>query len=469
VKQEGAQSTAIARTAYEPSASGRENVLETATPQDGRRRALVARVVSSHHAWLDVGRALSWPMAERERTARALATSERRARRLIDSNVIGVAFADGDRLTETNDEFLRTIGCSRADLEAGRLSWQDIAPPEYRDLDDRRLAELERRGECTPFEGEYRRKDGTRVPVLVGVALVNRSPLECVAFVLDLTARKRLETELRASSERLRTLVSDRKQAEEERAEASRVKDDFLATLAHELRSPVTSILLWMRLLRRGQLDVAGTARAVDAIERGARQLSQLVEDVLDVARIDSGKVSMQVTCVDLHSIVAAALEAFRPAVEANHLQLEALLDPSETTVRGDPVRLHQILNNLLTNAIKFTPDGGRITVELARAGPAARITVSDTGRGIAPEFLPRVFERFQQAAPAGQRQNGLGLGLGIARYLVEQHGGTIAAASPGLGQGATFSVTLPLAPEEAEVSWAFAPHPAEERQAVDR
>ena len=235
--------------------------------------------------------------------------------------------------------------------------------------------------------------------------------------------------------------------------EANRVKDDFLATLAHELRSPLYSILLSMRLLRRRHLDVEGAGRAVDTIERSAQLLSRLVEDLLDVARIASGKLSVQVTSVDLYSIVAAALEAIRPAVDAKHLQLEALLDRRKTTVEGDPVRLHQILNNLLTNAIKFTPDGGRITVELAQVGPAARITVSDTGRGIAPDFVPRVFERFHQAEAASQPHDGLGLGLGIVRYLVERHGGTIAAASPGLGQGATFSVTLPLSPEEAEVT----------------
>jgi PAS domain S-box-containing protein len=508
------------------------------------------------------GRGLSRSTAEPKRAAGGLATSERRAHRLIDSNVIGVVFAVGERLMEANDAFLCTIGCSRADLEAGRLSWRDITPPEYRDLDDRCLAELERRGECAPFEKEYWRKDGTRVPVLVGVALVNHSPMECVAFVLDLSVRKRLEEEYRASEARFHTLarlapigifrrdvgggyqyvndawcaitgvapkqalgsgwiprlhlddrdriraqweravaaeaplaleyrikhpdrgtiwlceravverdgarrtvgyvgtitdVTDRKQVEEERqrlflaaVEANRVKDDFLATVAHELRSPLSSIVLWTGLLRRGNLDVEGGARAVDAIERNTRLLSRLVEDLLDVARIASGKLSVQLTRVDLHSIVAAAVEAARPATKAKHLQLEVQLDRQKMSVHGDVVRLHQILNNLLTNAIKFTTDGGRIAVELAKDGSAARITVSDTGRGIAPDFLPRVFERFHQADPAsGQPQDGLGLGLGIVRCLVERHGGKIAAASPGLGQGATFSVMIPLSPEE--------------------
>jgi len=257
------------------------------------------------------------------------------------------------------------------------------------------------------------------------------------------------------------TNVTDRKRADEERqrlflaaVEANLIKDDFLATLAHELRSPLSSIVLWMGLLRRGNLDVERGARAVDAIERNTRLLSRLVEDLLDVARIASGKLSVQLTSVDLHSIVAAALEAVRPAMNAKHLQLEAHLERRKMTVQGDVVRLHQILNNLLTNAIKFTPDDGRIAVELAQAGSAARITVSDTGRGIAPDFLPRVFERFRQAdAASGQRRDGLGLGLGIVRYLLERHGGTIAAASPGLGRGATFSVMLPLSSEEAEVT----------------
>jgi signal transduction histidine kinase len=256
------------------------------------------------------------------------------------------------------------------------------------------------------------------------------------------------------------TDVTDRRRADQERqhlflaaVEANRVKDDFLATLAHELRSPLCSIVLWMELLRGGNLDVEGGARAVDAIERNTRLLRRLVEDLLDVARIASGKLSVQVISVDLHSIVAEALEAVRPAVDAKHLQLEALVDRRRMTVQGDPVRLHQILNNLLTNAIKFTPDGGRIAVELAQAGSAARITVADTGRGIAPDFLPRVFERFHQADAASGQPQGLGLGLGIVRHLVERHGGTSAATSPGVGQGATFSVTLPLALEAAEVT----------------
>jgi hypothetical protein len=383
----------------------------------------------------------SWSIpVGRERTARALAIGERGARRLIDANVVGVVFDADEHLTEANDEFLRMIGYSRADLEARRLSWREITPPEYRDLDDRCLAELERRGECAPVEKEYWRKDGTRVPVLVGAALVTRSPMECVSFVLDVTDRRR------ADEERRRLLLAA--------VEANRVKDDFLATLAHELRSPLSSIVLWIGLLRGGHLDVEAGTRAIDAIERNTRLMTRLVEDLLDVGRIASGKLSVELARVDLRSIVAAVLEGVRPAMEAKHLRLEAHMERRTMTVHGDPARLHQILSNLLTNAIKFTPDGGRIAVELAQTGSAARILVSDTGRGIAADSLPRVFERFHQVdASSDQPQDGLGLGLGIVRYLVERHGGTIAAASPGLGQGATFSVTLPLSPDEVRVT----------------
>jgi hydrogenase large subunit len=254
--------------------------------------------------------------------------------------------------------------------------------------------------------------------------------------------------------------VTERAQAEAERAEllareqaaradaerANRAKDEFLATLSHELRTPLSAILGWTRMLRTARLDEATVARALQTIERNAKLQAQLVEDLLDVSRIITGKLAIDVHVVELGSIIEAALEVVRPAAQAKGIRLDAALDPAAGLVSGDPNRLQQIVWNLLSNAIKFTPAAGRVAIRLERAGLHARITVTDTGQGLNPDFLPHVFERFRQADSSSTRAHGgLGLGLAIVRQLVELHGGTVGVASPGLGKGATFGVNLPL------------------------
>ena len=227
--------------------------------------------------------------------------------------------------------------------------------------------------------------------------------------------------------------------------EASRAKDEFLATVSHELRTPLAAILGWIRLLRRGGLGPEKQARALETLERNARAQSRLVEDLLDVGRIVSGKTRLEIETSDLARIVEAALESVRPAAETRSVQLQAALQPC--TVSGDPQRLHQVLWNLLSNALKFTPAGGRVSVTLERREPWAVLTMTDTGQGIRPDFLPHVFERFRQAdATVTRAHGGLGLGLAIVRHLVELHGGTVRASSPGEGRGATFTIELPLA-----------------------
>src|SRR3989449_9030619 len=260
-------------------------------------------------------------------------------------------------------------------------------------------------------------------------------------FMTDISERKRTE------EERARLLV-DMEHARREAEIANRVKDEFLATLSHELRTPLGAILLWARLLRGSQLDEPTTARALEMIEQDARALERIVGDILDVSRIITGKLGLQVASVDLAPTIEAAIEAVRPAAEAKSIQIESVLDDSVTPISGDEARLRQIMWNLLSNAIKFTPKGGRIEVRLERAESWAQITVKDTGRGIAPNFLPHVFERFRQAdASTTRAQGGLGLGLAIVRHLVEMHGGCVYADSPGEGQGATFALRLPLLP----------------------
>jgi CheY-like chemotaxis protein len=215
--------------------------------------------------------------------------------------------------------------------------------------------------------------------------------------------------------------------------------------VSHELRTPLASILGWARLLRRGGLTQEKQSRALETLERNAKAQTLLVEDLLDVSRIVSGKTRLTVEPTDLGRIVDAAVDSLRPSADGRGVQLQAT--PISCTLTGDPERLHQILWNLLSNAIKFTPRGGRVSVALSRGEGTVTLTVSDTGQGIRPDFLPHVFERFRQAdATVTRAHGGLGLGLAIVRHLVELHGGTISASSAGEGQGATFTVQLPMA-----------------------
>jgi PAS domain S-box-containing protein len=228
--------------------------------------------------------------------------------------------------------------------------------------------------------------------------------------------------------------------------QANRTKDEFLATLSHELRTPLSSILGWARMLTTTQLDAENTARALESIERNAKAQGRLIDDILDVSRIITGKLRLDVRPVDLASVIEGAVESVRPAAEAKGIRLQRVLDTGPQVVSGDPERLQQVVWNLLSNAVKFTPKGGRVQVRLERINSHVEIVVSDTGRGINADVLPHVFERFLQADSSTTREHsGLGLGLAIVRHLAELHGGTVRAESAGEGQGATFTVDLPL------------------------
>jgi PAS domain S-box-containing protein len=230
--------------------------------------------------------------------------------------------------------------------------------------------------------------------------------------------------------------------------EANRLKDEFLATVSHELRTPLTAILGWATILRTLKLDEKTAMKAVETIERNAKSQNQIIEDLLDVSRIISGKLRLEISQVAPASFVEAAIESVRPAAQAKGIRIQNILDTSSIPVSGDPARLQQVIWNLLSNAIKFTPRDGCVQIKLERINSHIEITVSDTGQGINAEFLPFVFDRFRQADSTTTRQHGgLGLGLAIVRHLVELHGGTVSAASPGEGLGATFTVTLPLMP----------------------
>lgn len=249
----------------------------------------------------------------------------------------------------------------------------------------------------------------------------------------------------RAERERDELLLAERA-ARQEAERVSHLKDEFLATLSHELRTPMNAILGWAQLLAGDEPSEADLREGLETIQRSARMQAQMIEDLLDMSRIVLGKVRLDVQRVDLAQVIQAAVDTVRPAADAKQLRLQVVLDPLAGPVLGDPVRLQQVIWNLLNNATKFTPKGARVQVLLERVNSHVEISVIDNGAGIAPDFLPHLFERFRQADASTTRQHGgLGLGLAIVRQLVELHGGTVRAKSPGTGQGAAFMVSLPL------------------------
>ena len=250
----------------------------------------------------------------------------------------------------------------------------------------------------------------------------------------------------KAEMQRDELLVSERA-ARLEAEHNSRVKDEFLSTLSHELRTPLNAIMGWADLIRRDGLENSGSLRqGLEVIDRNARAQLRLVEDLLDVSQIISGKIRLDVQRVDVARVIEAAVDSIRPAAEARNIRLQVTLETLAPPLKGDPNRLQQIVWNLLTNAIKFTPKGGRVQVVLSRVNSHLDLTVSDNGRGISPEFIPRVFDRFRQQDSSTTRHvGGLGLGLAIVKELAELHGGSVHASSPGEGQGASFTVILPL------------------------
>uniref|UniRef100_A0ACD5GX11 ATP-binding protein n=1 Tax=Desertifilum tharense IPPAS B-1220 TaxID=1781255 RepID=A0ACD5GX11_9CYAN len=230
--------------------------------------------------------------------------------------------------------------------------------------------------------------------------------------------------------------------------EANRIKDEFLAVLSHELRTPLNPILGWIKLLRTRQMDEVKVARALETIERNALLQAQLIEDLLDVSRILRGKINLIVSAVNLQAVVEAALDMVRLAAQAKGIEIDTQFVSPLPTISGDPNRLQQVVCNLLSNAVKFTPNGGRVSVQLWADGSFVKIQIQDNGAGINPHFLPYVFDYFRQQNSSSNRAfGGLGLGLAIVRYLVELHGGTAIAQSPGEGQGAIFTVAFPLVP----------------------
>jgi PAS domain S-box-containing protein len=291
--------------------------------------------------------------------------------------------------------------------------------------------------------GDFRwqmRKDGSRFWASGFITPLRNEAGNLIGYVKvvhDATEKKLADEALQVSEERERS-------ARGEAESANRSKDEFITLVSHELRSPLNSILGWTRILRRGRRDEELNDRGLEVIERSASMQSQLIEDLMDTARAVSGKLKLEVRPMDMAEVIENAEEVVRPAAEAKGVSLDARLDRNVGQITGDPDRLQQVVWNLLSNAVKFTNEGGRVEVSLERVDPYVQITVRDTGQGIKSEFLPYVFDRYQQAETSGGRRSaGLGLGLPLTRQLVEMHGGSVAAESEGEGKGATFTVKL--------------------------
>jgi PAS domain S-box-containing protein len=370
----------------------------------------------------------------RVRAERALRESQQLFIRVFNANPLPMTITslhDGRHL-EVNEAALRHSGYTRDEM-LGRTKL-DLGFWVAADERERLLAALQSQGRTRDLEVTFRTKAGEERLLLVNSEVITYEGQNAVLSVsLDITDRKR---------------SAEREQRARAAAEAaSQAKDEFLAVLSHELRTPLNAVYGWARMLSEGALDGDAATRALDAIVRNASAQAQLIDDMLDISRIVTGKMRLDVRPVDLRGVIEAALDSVRPAADAREIRLHAVLDTRAIGITGDPDRLQQVVWNLLTNAVKFTPKGGRVQVHLQRVNSHVEIVVTDTGQGIGRDLLPRVFERFHQAGNTSQgRSEGLGLGLALVRHLVELHGGTVTAHSAGEGQGATFTVNLPIA-----------------------
>lgn len=367
--------------------------------------------------------------------------SEKRFRSLADASPIFIWMCDTTKaLTWCNRARLNFTGRT-LEQESGN-GWTDgVHPDDFHRCVKVYTTSFEAR---QPFEMDYRlrRHDGEyRWVVNRGTPMFGPGGTFTgyMGGCVDIHERKQTEQE---SEARLR-------QEQAARSEAERIallKDEFLATVSHEMRTPLTAILGWAQLLRRGTLDEKSFPQAIETIERNARTQAQLIDDLLDMSHILSGRLRIDVQRVRLPDIIEAALANAEPAAAAKRIRIVRVLDTSTSPVSGDPIRLQQVIWNLLNNAIKFTPADGKITVTLARVDSHLEVSVSDSGEGISTEFLPHVFDRFRQAnATASRKHGGLGLGLAIVKQLIELHGGSVRAESPGPGQGASFTIHLPI------------------------
>ncbi|HEY2384511.1 MAG TPA: ATP-binding protein [Terriglobia bacterium] len=365
-----------------------------------------------------------------------------------------VASADDGIISKTLDGTIRTWN-EGAQRILGYTPQEIVGKPVYKLIphhlyDEEReiLLKISQGGHVSHFDTIRIAKDGRQLNVSLSISPIKDRQGNIIGaskILRDITERKRIEEERQAA-------LNEARHARQEAEVASRVKDEFLATISHELRTPLTAVLGWVRMLRAGKLDPETSGRAMEVIDRNVRSQAQLIEDLLDISRITMGKLRLDVRPVQPASVISAAVESLRFAADARQTRIQTVLDSNAGPIVGDFERLQQVVWNLLSNAIKFTPKGGRVQVVLERVNSHIEIRVTDTGRGLKPEFLPYIFNRFSQAEAVTTRTHGgLGMGLAIAKAIVELHGGTITGTSEGEGKGATFTVHLPLMPISRE------------------
>lgn len=410
---------------------------------NGRQRTILASYIPDRDA---EGTVIGFAVvvadvSERRRAEAAVRASEEKFRVMANSAPVMVWITDTDKsCTWVNEPWLEFTGRT-LEQELGEGWIENVHPEDRSRFIDVLSTSFEAR---LPFSMEFRlrRRDGHyRWLWDIGRPLFDTDGAFTgyIGSCVDITDRKEHEEEREY-------LLNSERHARGEAERVSRLKDEFLATLSHELRTPLNAILGWAQLLRVGHNDPQELAQGLEVIERNARVQTQIISDLLDMSRILSGKIRLDIAEVDLSVLVHGAVDTVQHSADAKDITIERKIDPSAGTIAADAGRLQQVLWNLLSNAIKFTPRGGKVTVALERQPHHVEIIIRDTGQGIAPEFLPHVFERFRQADASTTRKfGGLGLGLSIVKSLVELHGGVVRCHSDGPGRGATFSVTLPL------------------------
>jgi PAS domain S-box-containing protein len=381
---------------------------------------------------------VSLDISERKAAEEALRLEATKTRRLVDSNIIGVLFANYERIIDSNNAFLNMIGYSQDDLKAGLLRWREMTPTEHAAVDNKAVDELERFGVATPWQKEFLRKDGSRVPVLIGAAVFDLAPT-WVAFVQDMSRIKDVENELRNTDRR---------------------KDEFLAMLAHELRNPLAAISNAVSVASRGGLK-EHTDWAIEVINRQMKHLIRLIDDLLDVSRINQGKIDLRRDVLEISPVLDSALATVEPLVRARSHTLETSIDRGNLWVHADATRLEQVVVNLLNNAAKYSEDHGRIQLTARSDAGDVMITIADKGVGIPPEQLPHMFELFAQGdRTLARSEGGLGIGLTVVKRLVEMHGGSVTARSEGAGKGSEFAIRLPAAKKPTTASDHVHNHP---------
>ena len=436
---------------------GIEDIYElTYIRKDGSRFPAVVSVTALRD---DRGGIIGYLLIGTDNTARKQAEEERMkleqrlrdqqfyTRSLIESNIDALMTTDPSGIiTDVNKQMEALTGCPRDEL-IGAPFKNYFTDPERAEAGIKLVLSEKN---IVDYELTARARDGKKTVVSYNATTFydrNRTLQGVFAAARDITERKQAE------EQRARLLERERN-ARAEAETANGIKDEFLATVSHELRTPLNAVLGWARMLTSKQLTKARATHAIETIERNAASLALIIDDLLDVSRIVAGTLNVASHPVDLMAVTQTALDVVRPTAAAKHIDLQCSADPASVEcVEGDADRLQQVIGNLLTNAVKFTPEGGRVDVSVARAGPQMEVKVVDTGQGIETDFLPHVFERFRQADGAATRQHGgLGLGLAIVRQLVELHGGTVHGASEGKGRGATFTVRLPISSADARV-----------------